>query len=237
MTGFKLLHVSPAATSTTKACLNGYSRREYVTSPIWKSDFLHIMECLDTTELERVLARVETENTPPPQSRRPFAQRFQHSPLDHKTSSIRLVRILESTSPQGHLQCEIRHGSIEDTYTCLSYVWGEKDADQPVEIDGRLLWIRQNLWNFLASARLKAHICQDWLWIDAICIDQTSPNERNHQVKLMGRIFSNAITTISWLGMGEDLQACFRSQSTKRESSSINPAPFYNSEYWDRAWV
>jgi hypothetical protein len=38
------------------------------------------------------------------------------------------------------------------------------------------------------------------LWIDAICIDQSNIEERNHQVPLMKTIYSNATTVRVWLG-------------------------------------
>jgi hypothetical protein len=38
------------------------------------------------------------------------------------------------------------------------------------------------------------------LWIDAICMDQSNIEERNHQVPLMKTIYSNATTVRVWLG-------------------------------------
>lgn len=38
------------------------------------------------------------------------------------------------------------------------------------------------------------------LWIDAICINQSSMEERGHQVQLMGDVYSKAQRTWIWLG-------------------------------------
>ncbi|KAH7079908.1 heterokaryon incompatibility protein-domain-containing protein [Paraphoma chrysanthemicola] len=38
------------------------------------------------------------------------------------------------------------------------------------------------------------------LWVDAISINQASTQERNHQVQIMGNIYSNAKEVIIWLG-------------------------------------
>jgi hypothetical protein len=38
------------------------------------------------------------------------------------------------------------------------------------------------------------------LWIDALCIDQNSEGERNHQVVLMGQIYASAWRVVAWLG-------------------------------------
>jgi hypothetical protein len=41
------------------------------------------------------------------------------------------------------------------------------------------------------------------LWIDSICIDQTSMEEKNHQVALMGDIYKMAEKVDIWLGAGD----------------------------------
>jgi hypothetical protein len=40
------------------------------------------------------------------------------------------------------------------------------------------------------------------LWIDALCINQLSIGERNHQVGLMGEIYHGAQAVLVWLGGG-----------------------------------
>ncbi|POS70143.1 hypothetical protein DHEL01_v211464 [Diaporthe helianthi] len=49
------------------------------------------------------------------------------------------------------------------------------------------------------------------LWIDAICIDQESLEEREEQVAIMSRIYENASRVVVWLGNGSedsDLAMC-----------------------------
>jgi hypothetical protein len=43
--------------------------------------------------------------------------------------------------------------------------------------------------------------CYSWLWIDALSIDQNNMQERNHQVKIMSRIFGGADEVLVWLGL------------------------------------
>jgi len=38
------------------------------------------------------------------------------------------------------------------------------------------------------------------LWIDAVCINQHSDDEKNHQIPLMRCIFSQAHMVLGWLG-------------------------------------
>lgn len=42
------------------------------------------------------------------------------------------------------------------------------------------------------------------LWADAICIDQNNIPERNQQVRIMRKIFSQADRVLSWLGPAAD---------------------------------
>jgi hypothetical protein len=42
------------------------------------------------------------------------------------------------------------------------------------------------------------------MWIDAICIDQNNPQERNHQVRQIKWIFHNAHRVLVWLGFAGD---------------------------------
>jgi len=129
--------------------------------------------------------------------------RFKHSPLDLDEPSIRLVRILPGPSFDGQIHLDIRHASTNSTYSCLSYVWGEQQDLCWITLGGQLFQVGQNLHAFLGSARKKPHLCSGWLWIDALCIDQSNKLERNHQVQQMGHIFSHAVKVISWLGTDE----------------------------------
>jgi len=171
-------------------------------------------------------------------------QRFQHSPLDHQAPSVRLIRILPDLTSDGLVQCEIRHASTRSTYVCLSYVWGEEHPGHWISLAGRVYWIRENLHNFLHSARRKPHICSQWIWADALCIDQSNDSERSHQVQQMGQIFSHATNVISWMGMN-DRVAHFLRESKGRVSLNVTHPELYRSslrdffqnEYWGRAWI
>lgn len=41
---------------------------------------------------------------------------------------------------------------------------------------------------------------RQWLWVDAICIDQENSDEKAIQVALIGEIFANADAVVVWLG-------------------------------------
>jgi hypothetical protein len=50
-----------------------------------------------------------------------------------------------------------------------------------------------------------------FLWVDAICINQTDNSERSQQVRSMAKIYEDAKRVLSWLGLGEpDTLAAFQ---------------------------
>ncbi|RYN36232.1 hypothetical protein AA0119_g10643 [Alternaria tenuissima] len=184
-------------------------------------------------------------------SRRHELEPFTYAPLDHLKASLRLIRVLEARSPEGYIQCEVRHATIEASYICLSYVWGEQGQGHNIILDKRPFRIRSNLHRFLVTARQKRRLLENWLWIDALSIDQTNVEERNHQVQQMGRVFSHAKEVLSWLGdslgmaayldnveqkyiQGRGLHLEGPCRGTIEYSQELE---FYESDYWKRAWI
>jgi hypothetical protein len=128
---------------------------------------------------------------------------FKHNPLSYSNGSIRLVQILPSLSAEQIVQCEISHTTTDASYECLSYRWGELNPEHDILLNGKLFKVRQNLFEFLEHMRLGSPTSSNsnqLIWIDALCIDQSSINERNHQVAQMGAIFRSATLVKIWLG-------------------------------------
>jgi hypothetical protein len=161
----------------------------------------------------------------------PDSHPYEYVSLDRQKKSLRLIRILGTKSPEGYIQCEIRHALIDDSYICLSYVWGDENYEHTVLLNNKPIKVRNNLHGFLARARRKERLLEDWLWIDALCIDQTNISERNHQVQQMGLIFSRANVVISWLGEDENIAGYLLS------GDEILGRDFIWSAYWYRAWI
>jgi len=134
---------------------------------------------------------------------------FKHEPLDYRRGAIRLLRILPHLSIDGHIQCEIWHDSVKASYTCLSYVWGSEKIQWQILVNGKLLLVRENIYNFMRVAQLKYANPARTFWIDALCIDQDSIHEKNHQVAQMGSIYAKSIEVISWLGFNQSIGRAF----------------------------
>jgi len=105
--------------------------------------------------------------------------------------------------------------------------------------------VREKLRNFLQEARRRKH--QGFLWIDALCIDQSNVDERNHQVAMMGEIYSKATSVIVWLGESTfDIERAIETM-TKTCANELASEVWLDSTdrihelftkgYWTRAWI
>jgi Heterokaryon incompatibility protein (HET) len=112
-------------------------------------------------------------------------RKYQHQPLTEV--SIRLLT-LEPGTTSDPITCQLNHVSFmeEPTYEALSYVWGDASDTLQIRCSNSVLDITANL--YAALLHLRSSDKQRVLWVDAICIDQESPQERSQQVKIMDRI-------------------------------------------------
>jgi hypothetical protein len=124
---------------------------------------------------------------------------FQHSLLPKERGSFRLIQVKPDLSVDGLPDCHLQNALVQDSnYVCLSYTWGQPGDECPIQLNGKLCHVRRNLYDFLQVARKRLTFCA--LWIDALCINQTNVEERNHQVQQMGNIFAGAKMVVAWLG-------------------------------------
>ena len=114
-----------------------------------------------------------------------------YQPLRTGNHQIRLTTIAAGRN-DGPIQCSLNHEILGDEHTCLSYAWGDELPLREIYINGKPATVRQNLWNFLHTAR--RYKFSRKIWIDAICIDQANTSEKNHQVRLMSKIYSQAVS-------------------------------------------
>ena len=127
-------------------------------------------------------------------------------------------RLLNFPNTQyGSLDCELEVCNTEKhpRYKALSYTWAqpyyttspdERDFlpefssfDYALSCNGRPFRVTKNLFNAITTLVLDLKV--QFLWVDAICINQAdSLVERPQQVSLMGRIFEEADEVLVWLG-------------------------------------
>lgn len=186
----------------------------------------------------------------PAKARLPQLGGFVYEPLDTSGSAIRLLQILPG-SRDSNIQCEISHRPlVNNGHVCLSYMWGSNEFSRTILVNGRELLIHRNLWCFLAAAR-RMDIFEP-LWIDAICIDQQSLKERNHQVQLMTEIYRQAKHVIIWpkdyvgdtsearvSSLAKSTLGLFTKGTTWSQQQHINMIlkPDMLTKYWNRLWI
>src|SRR6266480_2623888 len=92
-----------------------------------------------------------------------------YSPFSTATS-IRLLD-LDPLSEKGNIkgtfhELDLENSTHNSAYTALSYRWGDEDDNQQITIDGHIVTVRRNLYDFLNWAKNTAGRVND-LWIDA----------------------------------------------------------------------
>jgi Heterokaryon incompatibility protein (HET) len=150
-----------------------------------------------------------------------------YSPLRTEQREIRLIR-LAFTEPTHHdafgnsvpveiqmkdlprfgnlvpVEIKMEHFPFDQCprYQALSYTWNSSstsdDHTYPILVNGYAFPVSENL--FFALRQLRQRKLKDWLWIDAICIDQKNDAEKSTQVQRMRSIYSAAFRVLAWLG-------------------------------------
>ncbi|KAM0214756.1 hypothetical protein ACHAQD_008655 [Fusarium lateritium] len=129
------------------------------------------------------------------------AKRYRYLPLQNNT--IRLVKILPGQEPL--IQCEIVHATLGQntpSYTALSYAWGDPRDSLEIDVDGAYVRVAVSLHGALHA--LRQNRLSTLVWADALCINQEDKVERGLQVRLMPRIYSDAMYVTIWLGPEEN---------------------------------
>ncbi|KAH7129229.1 heterokaryon incompatibility protein-domain-containing protein [Dactylonectria macrodidyma] len=132
-------------------------------------------------------------------------------------------------------------------YTAVSYTWGDEPPSQTIQLDGQSFSVRLNLWSclhYISSHARNAGV--EYLWADAICINQNDTDERSAQVSLMDQTYANASFVSVWLGL-PTLPEHLWDQIPQHEpirtldSDGIDfhdsMADLANRPYWSRFWV
>ncbi|KAH8730504.1 heterokaryon incompatibility protein-domain-containing protein [Phaeosphaeriaceae sp. PMI808] len=163
---------------------------------------------------------------------------------------FRLVKILPETMSK--LKCEILHRSLNDApdYIAISYAWGDGLDTKPLRLAGAVIPVAASLYDTLEAVRQKK--LETLVWVDALCIDQQNKDERATQVRLMGHIYSRAMSAAIWLGPAADKSPLAmqllhevanhrvppeRIRSAHKHADSAALLTLFKRDYWKRLWV
>jgi Heterokaryon incompatibility protein (HET) len=157
---------------------------------------------------------------------------YQKIPLDTTRNHIRLLELLPGM-PEDKLTGRLSAISLDQApnYNAVSYVWGGQSQAFSITLNGGMaLRIGRNLHHALRDLRHTEHSII--LWIDAICIQQNSDQEQNHQVQLMAQMYSRASTVRAWI----DHEMDTRSEIFQRLPDVLNSKDLRaDMEYWSPA--
>lgn len=112
---------------------------------------------------------------------------------------IRLLRLEAGDGPQIKCHASVTEFSLAEPYEALSYTWGTDTNMETIFIDDRPFEVKQNL--YAALLQLRSEKLDRIIWIDAICINQESDEERTMSVRMMGDVFARASRVLIWLGI------------------------------------
>ncbi|KAH7357149.1 heterokaryon incompatibility protein-domain-containing protein [Rhexocercosporidium sp. MPI-PUGE-AT-0058] len=121
------------------------------------------------------------------------------SPKMTDAHEIRVLELLPGSEDQP-IQCllTIEHLWDDPRYEALSYAWGSSAEMSHIELNKANFEITPNLDTALRHLRDQEEPRR--LWVDALCINQTDPIEKEIQVKLMSEIYPAAENVLCWLG-------------------------------------
>lgn len=132
--------------------------------------------------------------------------KLRFTPLREK--SIRLLKIHPELK-DNNVACALnQYDNDFPPYNALSYCWGKSASQDPdsqksttrnIYLNNTLISIHETLWEFLDQMQQSGRT-EDWIWIDFLCLNQRDHTEMSQQIRRMGDIYSEAKTTISWLG-------------------------------------
>jgi hypothetical protein len=101
---------------------------------------------------------------------------------------LRLIQV-HSASDDQSLKCDLvtRDLTNDIEYNALSYVWGSTSSGKELLLNGHAMQVTESLHSALMRYRNSEHT--QFLWADAVCINQQDNDEKTHQVRMMKMIY------------------------------------------------
>ena len=143
---------------------------------------------------------------------------YTYSPL-LEGETIRVLTLLhDSESRPIHCQLHPRKNRDDFEYDALSYAWqGESQTSSINIISENTIFKLDVIPNLEAALRQLRNPDHDrFLWVDAICINQDSNEEKSQQVPKMAQIYSEAANVRIWLGKDDANKSAVAMEFIKR---------------------
>jgi hypothetical protein len=127
---------------------------------------------------------------------------YSSAPNFDPSTQIRLLR-LDRRLPFSEVSGELVSYNLKDApaYHAISYTWSHgPQTYQYIKLNAMSLRVRKNVYDILL--RCSSFFGPQFIWLDSICIDQTSSSEKTVQVRRMKEIYERAAHVLVCLGNG-----------------------------------
>ncbi|RYP51281.1 hypothetical protein DL768_003378 [Monosporascus sp. mg162] len=146
---------------------------------------------------------ITTEPIPPRPRDHPvafpnIAKEYAYDPLNLARREFRLLTVKPGVFRADYVDCEVQIFSLDSPpeYAALSYCWGPDLPDRKILCSGNVFPARESLEGALKRFRSLRHgdeaDAPEYLWADAVCIDQGNAEEKSSQLLLMQDIYRKA---------------------------------------------
>jgi hypothetical protein len=185
-----------------------------------------------------------------------------YEPLAPRTSNFRYLE-LHGGNEGDPIVCSLHYGFWQSPpqYEALSYVWSnpvirttagevspdgaksetllakaeaDRDSMNQALCDGKRIEIGRNLRDALRAIRYSGK--SRMIWVDALCIDQGSNEEKSQQVGMMSQIYARATKVIIWLGSDPAIEKALVSLTENDGDSYQHWKHILNATWFRRVW-
>ncbi|CAO2650619.1 Nn.00g019110.m01.CDS01 [Neocucurbitaria sp. VM-36] len=133
-------------------------------------------------------------------------------PEDRKIRLLRIQPLKPGDNKRSPIEAELVDGqplhAVQGKFTTISYCAGDPKKTETIYINGRTFNAFSNLGHALRLVRdfwkEKFGTRELLLWADQVCINQSNPNERSHQVSFMGDIYGSSMQVLVCLSVEGD---------------------------------
>lgn len=174
---------------------------------------------------------------------------FKYAHLNYSRGQEIRLCVLFSGRILDDVAVDLVHVNMRDhpPYEALSYAWataaGDDSLSKKVHCRGGTIPVTETCEAALRRLRFPGH--NRYLWVDAVCIDQSNVKERSHQVGFMGTIFSNASQVMIYLGPGNratdvmlgHLNGTTNAFATAKKDFRSIIEDFLGHRWFDRVWI
>ncbi|KAH7377611.1 heterokaryon incompatibility protein-domain-containing protein [Pyrenochaeta sp. MPI-SDFR-AT-0127] len=127
---------------------------------------------------------------------------FKYFDISPTENQIRVLELDPTSNSFGALTCSLVAVSLDDPglrFDAVSYRWAN-DKSMAILVNNQKLFVSHTVYAILRSLESDHNFEPRCVWIDSICIDQSNQAEKQWQIGLMQRVYSQAERVVAWMG-------------------------------------